>query len=145
MGLEYTFKESRSVVMKRLYEAMRQKAMVECGMEAQKYARERCPVDTGLLRNSIAYAIGGMTPVPSKYDAQKPKKGQTKLEHGEYNGTAPADAEGHITLYLGTKTEYAKAVECGIGQKAQPYLAPALEQHTSKYISILKKNMVTDD
>lgn len=144
MGFEFKYTDHKGQI-KKLFDKYLKNAMIMCGMEAQKYAKERCPVDTGLLRNSIAYAIGGMTPSPPKYDAQKLKKGQTKLEHGEYKGTAPADAEGHVTLYLGTKTEYAKAVECGIGQKAQPYLAPALEQHTSKYISILKKNMITDD
>lgn len=34
-------------------------ALEECGLAAEGYAKRLCPVDTGLLRNSIAHAVAG--------------------------------------------------------------------------------------
>lgn len=36
-------------------------ALEECGLVAEGYAKRLCPVDTGLLRNSIAHAVSGNT------------------------------------------------------------------------------------
>ena len=42
------------------------------------------------------------------------------------------------TMQVGTNVEYAEAVECGYGQKAQPYLAPSIKNHEDKYRNIIK-------
>lgn len=34
-------------------------ALEACGLQAERYAKMLCPVDTGLLRNSITHAVGG--------------------------------------------------------------------------------------
>jgi len=106
------------------------------GMQAESHAKELCPVQTGNLRNSIAYAVGGET-----------------ASNGE--GTAPADPEGQITLYVGSNVEYAPYVELGhyqqpgryvpaIGKRlvadyvpAKPFLRPAIENYTGEYNRIL--------
>lgn len=46
------------------------------------------------------------------------------------------------TEVIGTNVEYAPYVELGTHkQKAQPYLRPAAENHTSEYKAIIKKVM----
>lgn len=68
------------------------------------------PVDTGYLRNSMAYAVGGgkpMTETGSSYhdDARK--------QHGSYDGQAPKDSEGRTTIYVGSNVVYARRIEEG--------------------------------
>ena len=109
------------------------KALRVCGETAQTYAKKACPVDTGLLRNSITYAVAGEAAAESSYKANKGN------ETGSYTGTAPQAASGKYTVYLGTNVEYAQDVELGIGQKAQPYIEPAVSGHTTKYKNIIKQ------
>lgn len=109
------------------------KALTECGLKAEKYAIKLCPYDTGLLRNSITYAVSGEEPAIKEYKADKSD------EKGKYEGTAPEDKGSKYTVYIGTNVEYASAVELGIGQKAQPYIKPAIEDHTGTYQSTIKK------
>lgn len=124
------------------FEAAVKKALTTCGLEAQKYARNLCPTDTGLLKNSIAYACGGETPKPQKYTADKVKKGKTKKESGEYKGSAPEDKDDLRTVYIGTRVEYAPEVELGTNKKkAQPFLAPAVSQHVDKYKKIIQQEL----
>lgn len=35
------------------------KALEECGLTAERYAKKKCPVDTGNLRNSITHQMDG--------------------------------------------------------------------------------------
>lgn len=45
-------------------------------------------------------------------------------------------------VYIGTNVEYAPYVEMGTSkQKAQPYLRPAAQEHTSTYKAILKSHL----
>lgn len=69
------------------------------------------PVDTGYLRNSMAYAVGGGTAHTSQggssYKADK--GGKT----GKYSGSAEKDNAGYTKVYIGTNVEYAEPVEEG--------------------------------
>lgn len=107
-------------------------ALEKCGLVAEGYAKRLCPVDTGNLRNSIAHKV---------------------------------DAE-NTTAYIGTNSEYAAYVELGTGkyypggrptpwvyqdakgkwhlthgQRAQPYLKPAVADHAQTYRKIIEKEM----
>lgn len=133
---------NNSDAVKEEFEAAVKKALTTCGLEAQKYARNLCPTDTGLLKNSIAYALGGEVPKPQKYTAEKAKKGETKKESGEYKGSAPEDKGNLRTVYIGTRVEYAPYVELGTYKmKAQPFLAPAISQHVDKYKKIIQQEL----
>lgn len=125
------------------------RGMKKVGMQAESYAKPLCPVDTGLLRNSITYAIGGESPNITSYHAD------TGEGAGSYSGTAPADPDGTVTLYLGTNVQYAPYVELGHAQEvgryvpaigkrlinsfapAHPYLRPAMENHATEYNQII--------
>ena len=107
------------------------KALERCGMQAEGYAKDLAPVDTGNLRNSISYRV----------DASNKE------------------------VVIGTNNEYAAYVELGTGkykeggggrpdswvyqddngnwhhthgQKAQPYLKPAVADHKQTYHNIIK-------
>lgn len=93
--------EDLDVAIERALEAM--------GMQAEAYAKAACTaVDTGLLRNSITYAIAGKPAAIGTYTADKPKPG--KPSSGAYSGSAPYEEN---TVFIGTNVEYAPYVEWG--------------------------------
>jgi HK97 gp10 family phage protein len=110
------------------------KALERCGMQAEGYAKDRVPVDTGNLRNSISFRV----------DASNKE------------------------VFIGTNNEYAAYVELGTGkykeggggrpdpwvyqddngnwhhthgQKAQPYLKPAVANHKQTYKNIIEDSL----
>lgn len=105
------------------------RALEKCGLTAEGYAKKLCPVDTGNLRNSITHQVDS----------------------------------GEPTAYIGTNVEYAAHVELGTGkftpggrptpwtykdskgnwhithgQRAQPYLKPAVADHAAQYRGIIE-------
>lgn len=107
-------------------------ALEECGMVGEGYAKLLCPVDTGNLRNSITYLV----------------------------------VVGELKVYIGTNSEYGPYVELGTGiyyaggrqtpwcyqdakgnwhlthgQRAQPYIKPAVADHVPQYKAIIEGEM----
>ena len=79
-------------------------ALEICGGTAEGHAKEKCPVATGNLRNSIAHEM-----------------------------------RSDETVAIGTNVYYAPYVELGTCKMgAKPYLRPALDEHKSEYIGIVK-------
>lgn len=112
-----------------------EKALNEIGMTGERDAKKACPVDTGLLRNSITYALDGKGPNITQYKADNGPKA------GSYSGTAPADGGGSRSVYIGTNVNYAKYIELGHkGPNPRPFLRPAAN-NPDKFARILKKNM----
>ena len=108
------------------------RALEICGLTAEGYAKRLCPVDTGNLRNSITHQVQ-----PSE-----------------------------LAVYIGSNNEYAVYVECGTGkyypggrqtpwvyqdargnwhltngQRAQPYLKPAIADHLNTYKSMIEREL----
>ena len=80
-------------------------ALIAIGMTAEGYAKQRCPVDTGRLRNSITNE-----PIPEEK-----------------------------AVIVGTAVEYGPFVELGTSkQRAQPFLVPAVTQHTDEYRDLIR-------
>lgn len=96
-------------------EELRQKVpriLTEIGLAIEgeaKDALEMPPrrIDTGLLRNSITYALSGEAAAQSTYHAD------SGGGSGSYTGSAPADDEQHMAVYIGTNVEYAAYVHEG--------------------------------
>ena len=113
------------------------RGLKKVGMQAETYAKQLSPVDTGLLRNSITFALGGETTNITEYTDDK---GENR---GTYEGEAPADAEGETTVYVGTNVHYAPYQELGHATvnggfvDAQAFLRPAMENHTDQYKLII--------
>ena len=142
------------------FEAACLRALEKCGLVAEGYAKKLCPVDTGLLRNSITHAIAGESPAISSYKADRGDK------KGEYTGTAPNDSGGNKSVYIGSNVEYASYIEAGTGKhtsggrpdpwvyedakgnthmthgsRAQPFLKPAIADHGSNYKKIIEAEL----
>ena len=102
-------------------------ALTIVGGLVESYAKlelERNPhrVDTGLLRNSITYAMAGEAPNIGEYSGDRPSKYKQDgvIPTGSYSGTAPPDSDKSTktTVYVGTNVEYAEYVHEGTARMA---------------------------
>ncbi len=126
---------------KRRLEAAIEKALTMIGGVIESAAKEQLTangsVDTGLLRNSITYALGGEYPAAASYTNNAGSKDKAGREitgkQGTYEQPAPADTGNKRTVYVGTNVEYAPYVELGTSRMgAKPYLRPAVENNKRK-------------
>lgn len=60
MGVEFEYKDNAGIFLDALPEQV-ERAMESVGLQAERHAKEECPVDTGRLRNSISHATSGNT------------------------------------------------------------------------------------
>lgn len=118
--------DNSGIVLRAMHEQV-EKAMKAIGAEAEDYAKKECPVDTGRLHNSIAWATSGGT--GNKDEAKK--AGDDKPKVKPENGT----------VYIGTNVEYAVYQEYGdykhtSGKKH--FLRDAMAKHGDHYKKILE-------
>jgi hypothetical protein len=131
--------EARNAVLAAL-EAIGQQAV----SHAKNYLKEAGRIDTGLLRNSITYALSGQPPNVSSYTASNASKygGRTGILNGSYKGNAPNDPENQKAVYIGTNVEYAPYVEAGTDRMAAThYLQRAVTEHSDEYKRIAEQYM----
>jgi hypothetical protein len=110
------------------------RGLEKCGLVAEGYAKKLCPVDTGILRNSITHVVdeqelAAIIGTDNEYAAY------VELGTGIYaegGGGRPTpwvyqDAKGnwHYTR----------------GNKAQPFLKPAAADHAIQYRKILEDEL----
>lgn len=121
-------------------------ALFRVGLQAESFAKlelskpkvhadgvSRPNIDTGLLRNSITFAVSGGHAAISNY------KSDDGSASGVYSGTLP---DGEKAVYIGTNVEYAIFVEMGTRHaKAYPFLRPAATGHRDVYKRIFKSEM----
>ena len=130
--MKITFEDHSAEVIDAL-DAACMKALEICGLKAEGYAKKLCPVDTGNLRNSITHTVAN---------------------------------SGERAAYVGTDNEYAVYVEMGTGkyvqggrptpwvyqdekgnwhrtdgQRAQPYIKPAVADHAAEYKNIIHNTL----
>lgn len=107
-------------------------ALEECGLDAEAYAKEACPVDTGALRSSITH-------VSSAEDGTGVMVVGTNKEYAiyvEYGTGIYAQGGGRQTpwAYQDDKGNWHRTS----GQRAQPYIKPAIADHAEHYKNIIK-------
>lgn len=129
--------------------------LTEWGLTVERYAKGSCPVDTGRLRNSITWALGGKGAAITEYRGSSVHghnastarwgiagKPAPPPHEGRYSGTAPNDTERKRSVYVGTNVKYAQYVELGTSKMSpRPYLKPAVTNHISEYMDILKQHL----
>ena len=123
---------NNSVQVGEAFRAACLRALERCGMEAEGYAKDLAPVDTGRLRNGISHAV----------------------------------SEDEMAAYVGSNTSYAPYVELATGiyaeggrptpwvyqdengnwhwtrgNKAQPFLKPAVADHAGTYRNIIEDEL----
>lgn len=108
------------------------RALEECGLTAEKYAKLLCQEDTGNLRSSITHQVQ-----PAELEVYI----GTNVEYGPYVelGTGKYYPGGRQTpwVYQDAKGQW----HLTYGQRAQPYLKPAVAGHQPEYIRIMEGEM----
>lgn len=109
------------------------RALEKCGLAAEGYAKKMCPVDTGNLRNSITHKIDDDEPAATI---------GTNSEYAPYIelGTGKhAERGGRPTpwIYKDAKGNW----HYTHGNKAQPFLKPAVADHAAQYRRIIEKEL----
>ena len=109
------------------------RGLEKCGLVAEEYAKKLCPVDTGNLRNSITHVVDEQEPAAiigtdSEYGAY------VELGTGIY-----AEGGGRPTpwVYQDEKGNW----HYTRGNKAHPFLKPALADHTQTYKNIFEDEL----
>lgn len=133
------FQDNTEQTIKELDEKMKQLVEIIGGI-AEGYAKDLCPVDTGLLRNSITHIDGNGELKIRRYTSDD---GEIS---GEYpNGSYPVGAEkSKYTAIIGTNVQYAPYQELGAPNRklpAQPYLRPAIENHRQEYKDLIESTL----
>lgn len=102
-------------------------ALVRCGREASTRAQLLAPVDNGLLRQSITYKVNG----------DEVQIG-TNVEYAAYVelGTGKYYPGGRKTPW--TYQDGDGKWHMTYGQRAQPFLKPAIEDNLEQYQAIIK-------
>lgn len=135
-----TFKSNLGMAIKATDEQLARAAEIIGGM-AESYAKQACPVKTGLLRNSITHGVNGGHTSISAY------KADVGDGSGTYNGDfSTGGAKKGTVVIIGTNVEYAPVVELGGNggkRKPKPYLRPAIEGHLDEYREVIKTELST--
>lgn len=120
-----------SAEVKRLFNEYVQDGLAAIGQEAEGFAKDECPVDTGRLRNSITFATKDVS------------------SSGNDRGKQPADAKEmakqatpeEYAVYIGTNVRYAVYVEyCNYKHQTgrRHFLRNAAANHRDRYKEIMK-------
>ena len=118
------------------------------GAKCTGYAQGKCPVDTGLLRNSLTWALSGGSAKITGYHATNGRvrgsdgkrlrasdQNAGAVGYGTYSGTIGDPNERAV--YVGSNVEYAPYVELGTRKTdPHPFLKPAVEDHKAEYKKI---------
>lgn len=109
------------------------RALERMGLQAEGYAVDLVPIDTGNLKNSITHTVDA---------AEKTAYLGTPNEYAPYVefGTGMYVDGGRKTpwVYKDEKTGEWRVTH---GQKAQPYIKPALTDHVQTYKNILEDEL----
>lgn len=129
MGVE--FEDNSREVIKAVKEAAL-RALERCGSQAEGYAKDLCPVDTGQLRNSITHTVD--TAEPAAYvGSNSAYAAYVELGTGIYYPGGRKDPWS----YQDAQGNWHKTV----GNKPQPYIAPSLLDHKDTYKKIIEDEL----
>lgn len=133
--MSYQTKDNTKEVLETL-ERAKERGLEAIGLTAEGHAKKdpNMPVDTGLARNSITFAISGKGANTKSYKADRGD------ETGAYEGTAPKDGEKGV--YIGSNVEYFEYIELGGANiAARHVLKNAAAQHTDEYKKLMEESM----
>lgn len=145
------------------------KALTAVGIQVSSAAKvelSKSPqrIDTGLLRNSITYALDGEGTAISGYSADKESRYNedsvwsilqaARPTSGSYAGTMPKEPKGKRAVYVGTNVSYAIYVHEGTSggllkklfhkkdrMEANRFLKNAVTNNMSDIVGIIKQEL----
>ena len=134
-GINFEITVNNADLVKNLVEEVAIKTLEMWGILAEGYAIGICPVDTGTLRNSIAHEVD---------EAENCVEYGTNVEYGIYieygTGIYAENGDGRQTpwFYVDDRGEG----HWTRGNKPQPFIRPAITEHTDEYKDILYENCI---
>ena len=120
-----------------------ERALTAVGQHIEGEAKEELSnapkrIDTGLLRNSITYAVSGHQAAIAAYSADDGGKA------GSYSGTAPSESGGGKAVYIGSNVEYAAYVHEGTVKMApNRFLKNAVKKNRDQIKRIIENELKT--
>lgn len=113
------------------------RALERCGLQAEGYAKDLAPVDTGALRNSISHKVDEAEPA-AYIGTNMDYAAYVEFGTGHYSTTGGGTPKTHWA-YMGEDGEW----HIGKPMKAQPYLKPAVANHVGTYRNIIEDELKT--
>lgn len=104
-----------------------------CGLVAEGYAKKLCPVDTGNLRNSITHTVTDVNEQAAYVGSNAEYAAYVEL------GTGVFYPGGRQTPWVYTDAK--GNTHLTHGQRAKPYIKPAVADHTPQYQKIIKSEL----
>ena len=112
------------------------RALERCGLQAEGYAKDLAPVDTGALRNSIAHKVVDSAEPTAYIGTNAEYAAYVECGTGMYSTTGGGTPKSHW-VYQGDDGEF----HIGKPMKARPYLKPAVANHVGTYRNIFKDEL----
>lgn len=121
-----------SALVQEAFHAACLRALERCGMEAEGYAKDLAPVDTGRLRNSISHQVD---------DSENAVYIGTNVSYAPYVELATG-----IYADGGRPTPWVYQDDAGNwhwtrGNQAHPFLKPAVADHAQTYRNIIEDEL----
>lgn len=110
------------------------RGLEKCGLVAEGYAKKLCPVDTGNLRNSITHVVDEQEPA-AIIGTDSEYGGYVELGTGIYAEGGGGRPTPWVYQDANGKWHYTR------GNKAHPFLKPALADHTQTYKNIFEDEL----
>ena len=141
MAGQVTFRDNSKEIIG-LFQKAKHRGLQAIGMAAEGHAKKKCPVDTGILRNSITYAIAGYATHVQSYRRGN-VAGGTSQKHTRYEyGGGAMEGEKDSAVFIGSNVEYAPFVELGAnGRPPAHFLQNAATGHTDEYKRLMEDSM----
>ena len=129
-----TFNDYSPEVLKAFDEAAI-RALERCGLQAEGYAKDLCPVNTGNLRNSISHKV--IDSEPAAYIGTNTSYAPyVEFGTGQYSTVGGGTTKTHW-VYFGDDGK----AHIGKPMKPQAYLKPAIANHVGTYRNIINDEM----
>ena len=109
------------------------RGLEKCGLVAEGYAKKLCPVDTGNLRNSITHTVTDVNEQAAYVGSNTEYAAYVEL------GTGVFYPGGRQTPWVYTDAK--GNTHMTHGQRAKPYIKPAVADHTPQYQKIIKSEL----
>ena len=142
---EMKVKDNTQQVINETTEAI-QRALIKCGGKMERYAKLMCPVDTGLLRNSITYVTATHAGSTFKL-VENAEGGGTRFTSSStgatrYGAQPAAETDEDNIVIVGTNVHYAPYVEFGgHKRKGKYFIRRAVTDHIDEYRKIIANEL----
>ena len=132
--MSVTFNDYSDEVLE-AFEAASLRALERCGLQAEGYAKDLCPVDTGALRNSISHKVDPGEPA-AYIGTNQEYAAYIEFGTGHYSTTGGGTPKKRWA-YMGDDGK----MHIAYPMKPRPYLKPAVANNIGTYRNIFKDEM----